>query len=147
MKTQKRVFITLVILILLISSLQVIANAEPRALQRSSYSYCWNRTSDFESSYNDSVECEITVIMSLQDTNNAVTTGTGIVNKTWYKEAYVGIKNSNGTWKTDISSNEVYPYVTANINPVAFTPILSHHEVIAYESASQSQKNHSRIYQ
>lgn len=85
--------------------------------------------------------------MSLQDTNNAVTTGTGIGNKTRYKEAYVGIKNSSGTWKTDVSYNEKYPYVTANINPLVFDPVLSHHEVIAFESASQSLKNHSRIYQ
>ncbi len=131
---------------MLFVSFQVMSNAE--IMPKVSYTFCWsdNRTFDADG-YDHSRDCDdITVIMSLASSNNATTEGTGIAYKRKYKEAYVGIKNASGTWKTDTVSNETLAYVTANVDPLLFTPIMSQHDVIAYESSSLSFKMHSRVY-
>ncbi len=147
MKNKKRLFIAFVLTVIVFSSLQVVANAEATINPRVNYTYCWGNNGDFKDTYNESVKCSnITTIMSLSGTNNATTTGTGIVDKTYYKEAYVGIKNSSGTWKTDTVTDDSHAYVTANVNPIVFYPVLSQHEVIAHET-DRGYKMHSRIYQ
>lgn len=147
MKNKKRLFIAFILTVIIFSSLQVVASAETSINPRVSYTYCWGNNAPFAEDYNDSVKCSnITTKMSLSGKNNATTTGTGIVDKTYYKEAYVGIKNSSGTWKTDTATDDSHAYVTANVNPIAFTPVLSQHEVIAHETGI-GYKMHSRIYQ
>lgn len=146
MKNKKRLFIAFILTIMVFSSLQVLASAEASIDPRVSYTYCKTGSYSFVSSYSTSFGCsQGDTTISLQSTNKAVTRANSVPQSNTYKEAYVGIKNSSGTWKNDTASNSNIATVGASVNPVAFTPVLSQHDLLYYETSGY--KMHTRIYQ
>ncbi len=149
MKTKKRIFVSLIVFVMLFVLWQVAVSAEG-GLSRSAsvdYTICDGLPAiDFKSNYSESFNCsQADTLFSLQSGNHAKTEAMSVPSGNTYKEAYVAIRNSGGTWKTDISYNSNLATVVASVNPIAFTPVFSQHELIFFETSGY--KMHSRIYQ
>lgn len=145
MKAKKRIFFSIILVIAIISSFQIIANAESSINPRVSYTYCKLNSYNFVSSYDTNFGCgQADTTISLKSTNHAITRGAGVPSSNTYKEAYVGLQNSSGTWKSDTRSNSNIATVGAEVNPLVFTPVYSLHELLYYET--DGYKMHSRSY-
>lgn len=148
MKAKKRIFFSIILVIAIISSFQMIASAaETHSGARISYTFCETGIRDFQSSYDTHFNCtEGNTRMVLQNTNNAITAVESFPYNT-FREVYVGIRNSSGTWKSDTQSNSNNNRESAEVNPLIFTPVYSQHDIIFYEPTIAEYKMHSRIYQ
>lgn len=146
MKRKKKFYIAFVLTVTAILSMQVLASAEARSVPRVSYTVCKTGVKDFCRSYSTNFGCsQCSTTISLTNTNKALTRANGVPQSNTYKEAYVGIKNSSGKWKSDTASNSTLATVGASVNPIAFTPVLSQHDLIYYEA--EGYKMHTGIYQ
>lgn len=146
MKKKRRFFMALVLTVIVFLSFQVLVSAETGIIPRVSYTCCKTGVHSFISEYSTSFGCsQGKTTISLQNTNKAVTRADSVPRSNTYKEAYVGLKNSSGTWKNDTASNSTHGTVGASVNPIAFTPVISQHDLIYYET--DGYKMHTRIYQ
>lgn len=150
MKLKKRLFISFLFVLIATMSLPIISNAaETRSGARVSYTYCELSQYNFIPKYPDD-ECfncsnaDTTII--LKATNHAETRANSVIEGNSFKEAYVGIQNAEGKWKSDTRSNGNLSTVGAKVNPIGtfFKPVYALHELIYYEG--EGFKMHSRAY-
>ncbi|NLA77089.1 MAG: hypothetical protein GX851_04565 [Clostridiales bacterium] len=139
-----KIFICVIIMTVVIGSLSAFAVDRP-----ASYGFCQNEFLPFTSNYyNCYFTCwKIDSDLSLTDGNNAKTSLLSSPSPLTYKEAYVAIWNSKGTIKSDSSCNSMASTAYAEVNPIAFTPVKAHHEILVCEhEGTDGYKMHSRIY-
>ena len=152
MKLKKRLFISFLFVLIATMSLPIISNAaETHSGARISYEYCDLDVVDFKSEYSESFDCllKCDTTISLENTNKAKTSLEGAPSYKTFKEAYVGIRNSSGKWKSDTASNSNKYKVSASVNPIAFIPVYTQHDLLYYEAMDEGSgpyRMHSRIY-
>lgn len=149
MRIKKRIFVSFLFVIIIAMFLPIISNAaETRSGARISYTYCELSQFDFVPNYEDEeFNCGmLDSTLFLVATNHAETRGNGVLESRTFKEAYVGIQNSEGEWKSDTKSNSILSTVGAEVNPIgtSFEPVYALHEIICYEGTGF--KMHSRAY-
>ena len=151
MKFKKRIFFSFLFVLIATMSLPIISNAaETHSGARINYEYCDLDVVTFLSSYSDSFDCLLNcdTTISLESTNKARTSLDGAPVYNTFKEAYVGIRNSSGNWKSDTVSNSDEYTVIAKVNPIIFTPVYTQHDLLYYEALDEGSgpyRMHSRI--